>query len=46
MRSLGAVPIAYGGRFADRVRALAPEGLHAGLDGVGGEALDATLELV
>jgi NADPH:quinone reductase-like Zn-dependent oxidoreductase len=46
LRSLGAIPIAYGDRFADRVRARAPQGVHACLDGVGGEALDASLELV
>lgn len=46
LRSLGAIPIAYGDRFVDRVRALAPEGVHACLDGVGGEALNAALELV
>ncbi|MFC9974620.1 NADP-dependent oxidoreductase [Spirillospora sp. NPDC127200] len=46
LRSLGAVPVAYGDGFADRVRALAPGGVDAALDGVGGEALDATMELV
>lgn len=46
LRSLGATPIAYGDRFVDRVRALAPQGVHACLDGVGGEALEASLELV
>lgn len=46
LRSLGAVPIGYGDRFVDRVRSLAPHGVHACLDGVGGEALDASLELV
>jgi NADPH:quinone reductase-like Zn-dependent oxidoreductase len=46
LRSLGAIPIAYGDRFADRVRSLAPQGVHACLDGVGGAALEASLELV
>ncbi|TDD88730.1 NADP-dependent oxidoreductase [Actinomadura rubrisoli] len=46
VRSLGAVPVAYGDGFTDRVRELAPDGVHASLDGVGGAALDATLELV
>lgn len=46
LRSIGAVPIAYGDRFVDRVRALSPQGVDACLDGVGGEALDASLELV
>jgi NADPH:quinone reductase-like Zn-dependent oxidoreductase len=46
LRSLGAIPIAYGSGFADRVRALAPHGVDACLDGVGGVALDAAVELV
>ncbi|WP_131738215.1 quinone oxidoreductase family protein [Actinomadura roseirufa] len=47
VRSLGASPVAYGAGFTGRVRALAPEGeVHAALDGVGGAALDATLDLV
>lgn len=46
VRSLGATPVAYGDDFVARVRALAPEGVDAAIDGVGGEALDATLELV
>jgi NADPH:quinone reductase-like Zn-dependent oxidoreductase len=46
LRSLGAIPIAYGDHFVGRMRALAPRGVDACLDGVGGEALDATLELV
>ncbi|RJL30778.1 NADP-dependent oxidoreductase [Bailinhaonella thermotolerans] len=46
LRSLGAVPVAYGEGFADRVRELAPEGVTAALDGVGGHALDLSLELV
>ena len=46
VRSLGAIPIAYGDRFVDRVRALAPHGVDACLDGVGGAALDAAVELV
>ncbi|MDA2809577.1 NADP-dependent oxidoreductase [Nocardiopsis sp. RSe5-2] len=47
LRSLGAVPVAYGEGFTDRVRALAPDGtVHGAIDGVGGHALDATLELV
>ncbi|GLW10442.1 oxidoreductase [Microtetraspora sp. NBRC 13810] len=46
LRALGALPVGYGDGFTDRVRALAPEGVDASLDGVGGEALDATLDLV
>ncbi|QXJ19762.1 NADP-dependent oxidoreductase [Actinomadura graeca] len=47
LRSLGALPVAYGDGFADRVRGLAPDGtVTASLDGVGGAALDATLDLV
>lgn len=46
LRSLGAIPIAYGERFTERVRELAPGGVHASLDGVGGQALEASLELV
>lgn len=46
LRSLGAIPIAYGDGFVDRVRALAPQGVDVCLDGVGGAALDAALELV
>ncbi|MFE6051882.1 NADP-dependent oxidoreductase [Kitasatospora sp. NPDC056446] len=39
LRGLGAEPVAYGEGLADRVRALAPEGVDAALDLVGGEAL-------
>ncbi|WP_328414560.1 NADP-dependent oxidoreductase [Micromonospora sp. NBC_00389] len=46
LRSLGALPVAYVDGFAGRVRALAPKGVDASLDGVGGDALDATLEFV
>lgn len=46
LRSLGADPVSYGDGFVERVRTLAPEGIHAALDAVGGEALQATLELV
>jgi enoyl reductase len=37
LRSLGAVPVAYGPGLADRVRALAPGGVDAALDAVGGD---------
>lgn len=47
LRSLGALPVAYGPGFADRVRALAPNGVDAALDCHGGpEALAVSLELV
>ncbi|WP_405062494.1 NADP-dependent oxidoreductase [Kribbella sp. NBC_01505] len=46
VRELGAVPLDYTDDFVDRVRALAPQGVDAAVDGVGGPALDATLELV
>lgn len=46
LRSLGAEPVAYGDGLVDRVRELAPEGVDAALDFVGGDALTASLELV
>ncbi|MBB6345952.1 NADPH:quinone reductase-like Zn-dependent oxidoreductase [Nonomuraea muscovyensis] len=46
LRELGAVPVVYGDGLADRVRALAPGGVDAALDGAGGAALDVSLELV
>lgn len=47
LRDLGAIPIAYGTGLADRVRAAAPEGVHAAADLVGtDEAVDVSVELV
>ncbi|SDL83799.1 NADPH:quinone reductase [Nonomuraea maritima] len=46
LRALGAVPVTYGAGLAGRVRALAPGGVHAALDGAGGHALEVSLELV
>ncbi|WP_433514005.1 NADP-dependent oxidoreductase [Nonomuraea sp. CA-143628] len=46
LRDLGAIPVAYGDGLASRVRALAPGGVDAALDGAGGAALDVSLELV
>ena len=47
LRELGAEPVAYGDGLADRVRALAPDGVDAAIDLVGSdEAMDTSLELV
>ncbi|MCO5969658.1 NADP-dependent oxidoreductase [Actinoallomurus soli] len=46
LRELGAEPVAYGPGLADEVRRLAPTGVSAALDLVGGEAIDVTPELL
>ncbi len=47
LRELGAEPTTYGEGLADRVRALAPDGVDAAIDCVGSdEAIDVSLELV
>ncbi|WP_327286896.1 NADP-dependent oxidoreductase [Streptomyces sp. NBC_01198] len=46
LRSLGAVPVAYGPGLVDRVRELAPGGVDAALDAVGGDATAVSLALV
>jgi NADPH:quinone reductase-like Zn-dependent oxidoreductase len=46
LRALGAIPVAYGDGLVERVRAVAPRGVDAALDGAGGAALDASLALV
>jgi NADPH:quinone reductase-like Zn-dependent oxidoreductase len=47
LRGLGAEPVLYGEGLAERVRALAPEGVDAALDLIGtDEALDVSVELV
>ena len=47
VRRLGAEPVRYGAGLADRVRAVAPDGVDAALDLVGtDEAVDVSLELV
>lgn len=47
VRSLGAEPVRYGVGLADRLRALAPEGVTAAVDTVGTEeAIDVSVELV
>jgi NADPH:quinone reductase-like Zn-dependent oxidoreductase len=47
LRALGAEPVTYGDGLADRVRALAPDGVDAAIDTVGtDEAVDVSVELV
>ncbi|MDF0529220.1 NADP-dependent oxidoreductase [Tsukamurella sp. 8F] len=47
LRSIGAIPVAYGDGLADRVRELAPGGVTAAIDTVGtDEAVDVSLQLV
>ncbi|MGX1674649.1 NADP-dependent oxidoreductase [Streptomyces sp. NPDC055400] len=46
LRELGAEPITYGDGLAERVRALAPEGMDAVFDTVGGEALKVSADLL
>ncbi|WP_067813020.1 NADP-dependent oxidoreductase [Nocardia inohanensis] len=47
LRGYGVEPVEYGPGLADRVRALAPNGIDAALDTVGGdEAVDVSLDLV
>lgn len=46
LRSLGAEPVLYGEGLADRVRALAPEGVDAGLDFYGDGAVELLQSLV
>ncbi|MFF8768836.1 NADP-dependent oxidoreductase [Kitasatospora sp. NPDC015120] len=46
LRSLGAEPVRYGEGLADRVRALAPQGVDAALDLVGGDAVAVSAGLV
>ncbi|MFD0353281.1 NADP-dependent oxidoreductase [Streptomyces sp. NPDC127110] len=46
LRELGAVPVTYGEGLADRVRALAPEGVDAALDTASAEGLRVAAELV
>ncbi len=45
LRSLGAIPVTYGDGLADRVRALAPQGVDAVFDVAGQNALDVSIEL-
>ena len=47
LRELGAIPVAYGPGLADRVRAVAPQGIDVALDGAGtDEAIEVSKELV
>ncbi|MFJ4669358.1 NADP-dependent oxidoreductase [Kitasatospora purpeofusca] len=46
LRELGAEPVRYGEGLAERVRALAPEGVDAALDLVGGDAVEVSAGLV
>ncbi|MDP9071745.1 MAG: NADP-dependent oxidoreductase [Actinomycetota bacterium] len=46
LRSLGAEPVAYGAGLVERVRALAPDGVTAALDLVGGDALEVSPQLL
>ncbi|MDG4799381.1 NADP-dependent oxidoreductase [Micromonospora sp. WMMD980] len=46
VRSLGAEPVSYGDGLADRVRAVAPDGVDVVLDLFGGDALDVSAELI
>ncbi|MEV0643320.1 NADP-dependent oxidoreductase [Streptomyces sp. NPDC050619] len=45
LRSLGAIPVVYGDGLADRVRAVAPQGVDAVYDVAGIDALDVSMEL-
>jgi NADPH:quinone reductase-like Zn-dependent oxidoreductase len=46
VRSLGGEPVTYGDGLADRVRAIAPDGVDAAVDFVGGDALDVSRTLL
>ena len=46
LRTLGAEPVTYGEGLAQRVRALAPEGVDVVLDYVGGDALDSVPDVL
>ncbi|WP_327322487.1 NADP-dependent oxidoreductase [Streptomyces sp. NBC_01210] len=46
LRELGAEPVEYGEGLADRVRALAPDGVDAAFDTVGGDALRVSAEVL
>ncbi|GAA2450719.1 NADP-dependent oxidoreductase [Streptomyces macrosporus] len=46
LRELGAEPVTYGEGLADRVRALAPDGVDAAFDFVGGDAVDVSRQVL
>lgn len=46
LRELGAEPVAYGDGLAERVRAIAPDGVDVVLDFAGGSSLDSTREVL
>ncbi|MFJ5232397.1 NADP-dependent oxidoreductase [Kitasatospora sp. NPDC088391] len=46
LRGLGVEPVPYGPGLADRVRALAPDGVDAALDLIGGDAVEVSLGLL
>ncbi|RFU85255.1 NADP-dependent oxidoreductase [Streptomyces triticagri] len=46
LRSIGAEPVTYGEGLAERVRALAPEGVDIALDFVGGDVIDVSQSLL
>ncbi|WP_416969109.1 NADP-dependent oxidoreductase [Streptomyces sp. 4F14] len=46
VRALGGEPVAYGDGLVDRIRGLAPEGVDAALDTVGGDALKASVNVL
>ena len=46
LRSLGATPVTYGQGLVERVRSIAPDGVDAALDAVGGVANDVSIAVV
>ncbi|MEU3747038.1 MULTISPECIES: NADP-dependent oxidoreductase [Streptomyces] len=46
LRELGAIPVAYGDGLAERVRAAAPDGVHAVFDAAGHGVLPVAIELL
>ncbi|MFF4338559.1 NADP-dependent oxidoreductase [Kitasatospora sp. NPDC001540] len=46
LRGLGVEPVEYGPGLAGRVRALAPEGVDAALDLIGGDAVETSIDLL
>ncbi|MEV7009999.1 NADP-dependent oxidoreductase [Streptosporangium sp. NPDC051022] len=46
LRSLGVIPVTYGEGLVDRIREVAPDGVDAALDAIGGVATDVSVKLV